>query len=157
MSEDDLLDLIDECRPVALDLVGAVHDEGPNDVKAALARIPEGGEQAMLVLLAAMVDPTRTPGQLLGWTEAWCTEPTPAALERRRLHELGLSRTVADTIVDNLPTPPRQVSAEIEQHNPYVAAVQQDRRDHRARAVRVQRARARGQHAPAASSTRRSA
>ena len=50
-------------------LVGAVHDEGPDVVAALLADAPAGRLDAVCVALAAMVDPDRTPGELLAWTD----------------------------------------------------------------------------------------
>lgn len=62
--------------PLAVRLVAAVHDEGPNAVRKALDRAralpaPADGtrvDDALPVILAAMVDPNRSPGKLLGWT-----------------------------------------------------------------------------------------
>jgi hypothetical protein len=54
--------------PLAAELIGVVRDYGPDDVAAVLARVPEGRHDALAVVLAAMVDPDKTPSQLLAWT-----------------------------------------------------------------------------------------
>ena len=64
----------DELIDVAAQLVGSVRDYGPDVVASVLATVPEGRHDALAVVLAAMVDPDRTPGELL----AWLDEPTPS-------------------------------------------------------------------------------
>lgn len=51
--------------PVALELVGAVRDLGPEDVAEIMAR---ADMPALAVALAAMVDDTRSPRELLSWS-----------------------------------------------------------------------------------------
>jgi hypothetical protein len=74
--------------PLALRLVATVHDEGPDDITGALAAIhaitpPDGlnTNTTLAVLLAAMVNPNRTPIELLGWTQGLTptTSTKPAA------------------------------------------------------------------------------
>lgn len=64
----------DNLATLALRLVGAVHDEGPNAVRGALVACrcltpPRGidPDDALIVLLAAMVDPDKRRSELLGW------------------------------------------------------------------------------------------
>lgn len=61
--------------PLALRLVAAVHDEGPDAISGALTAIaalptPNGTDPnlALTVTLAAMIDPTKSATQLLDWT-----------------------------------------------------------------------------------------
>lgn len=54
---------------LALELVAAVHDDGPAAVRGVVARVPHGAHDSLAVVLAAMVDPTRTPRELLGWVD----------------------------------------------------------------------------------------
>ncbi|MGW1679360.1 hypothetical protein [Saccharopolyspora sp. NPDC002376] len=67
---------LDDLVPLVAQLVGAVHDEGPGATRDALAAIravpaPDGmsAGDALAVMLAAMVDPTRSPRALLAWTD----------------------------------------------------------------------------------------
>jgi hypothetical protein len=62
-------DLAESLVPVAARLVGSVRDDGPVDVAMILSGIPGDHLPALAVVLAAMVDPERTPGQLLAWTQ----------------------------------------------------------------------------------------
>lgn len=54
---------------LALELVTVVRDGGPNEVRDVCARVPHGAHDSLAVVLAAMVDPDRTPTQLLGWVD----------------------------------------------------------------------------------------
>jgi hypothetical protein len=54
--------------PLASELIGVVRDYSPADVAAVLARVPDDKRDALVVLLAAMVDPDARPSQLLAWT-----------------------------------------------------------------------------------------
>lgn len=56
--------------PTAAALIGVVYDHGPDAVNAVLRRIPDTSRDELLVLLAAMVDPDRSPSELLAWTTA---------------------------------------------------------------------------------------
>ena len=68
MTPDDLGDLAETMVPVAQRLVGAVHDDGPGEVARALAGRSPQELYALIVVLAGMVDPNRTPSELLAWT-----------------------------------------------------------------------------------------
>lgn len=61
-------DLADALVPIAAELVGTIRDYGPEDTAEILARVPDGRLDALAVVLAAMVDPDRTPAELLAWT-----------------------------------------------------------------------------------------
>ncbi|MCO1575004.1 helix-turn-helix domain-containing protein [Crossiella sp. SN42] len=61
--------------PLAARIVAAVHDDGPDELREALGRAlavtPAAGVDpyvTLTVILAAMVDPARSPQQLLAWT-----------------------------------------------------------------------------------------
>lgn len=83
-------DLADALVPVAAELVGTVRDYGPEDVNAVLAKVPGGMYHSLAVLLAAMVDPDRTPSELLAWTQVRIpARPRP---ERRLPREHGTLR-----------------------------------------------------------------
>lgn len=90
----DHSELVDALVPIAAELVGTVRDYGPADVAAVLARVPAGRHDALAVVLAAMVDPDRTPAELLAWTEHSIAE----RVERARLVAAGVSPRVADLL-----------------------------------------------------------
>jgi hypothetical protein len=63
-------DLAEELLPVAAHLVALVHgDGGPRDVHQALARLDAGKKEALLVVLAGLVDPDQPVGKALGWLD----------------------------------------------------------------------------------------
>jgi hypothetical protein len=76
MTPDELGDVAESLVPVACRLVGAVHDDGPADVARALADVPPDRMPALAVVLAAMVNPDRSPADLLAWV-TW--DDTPPA------------------------------------------------------------------------------
>lgn len=101
----------DELIDVAAQLIGSVRDYGPEVVASVLATVPEGRHDALAVVLAAMVDPDRTPGELLAWmdTPPQSREFTPLAFrtnhsnprraEVQRLTRLGwTARRIADEL-----------------------------------------------------------
>lgn len=61
--------LTDELLPIAAELIGCVHDYGPAEVAAVLARVPDGRHDALAVVLAAMVDPDASTADLLAWVD----------------------------------------------------------------------------------------
>lgn len=60
--------LAEHLVPIAARLVGTVRDEGADAVADLLREVPGGRFDALSVVLAAMVDPDRTPRELLAWT-----------------------------------------------------------------------------------------
>jgi hypothetical protein len=63
-------DLAEALVPIAARLVATVHDEGPRAVAKLLRKVPDGRHDALAVVLAAMVNPNRSPRELLAWTES---------------------------------------------------------------------------------------
>lgn len=62
--------LIEQVLPVALDVIVAVHDDGPGAVEQALRQVTSHRHaQALVVLLAAMVDPDRSLRETLAWLD----------------------------------------------------------------------------------------
>ncbi len=72
--------LVDACVPLAAELVCVTRDEGPDAVAEVLARVPDGRLDALAVVLAAMVNPDSSIGDLLAWTD-W-TPPPPRTPRR---------------------------------------------------------------------------
>jgi hypothetical protein len=64
---DDAGDLAEAMVPVAAALIGAVHDEGAVAVARVLSVVAPENLPALCVVLAAMVDPDMSPGDLLAW------------------------------------------------------------------------------------------
>jgi hypothetical protein len=63
-------DMAEELLPQAANLVALVHgDGGPRDIHQALARLSPAQKEAMLVILAGMVDPDQPLSRALGWVE----------------------------------------------------------------------------------------
>lgn len=62
-------DLAEALVPVAVRLAGSVRDDGPAEVAMILAGVPAAHLPALAVVLAAMVDPDRTPSELIGWVD----------------------------------------------------------------------------------------
>lgn len=84
-------------------IVGAVHDEGPDAVLAALAAalsvpVPDGGVDpvtALVTVLAAQIDPTTTTGARLGWVDALGTPRTSGSRHTGRRQGRGQGRGAA--------------------------------------------------------------
>lgn len=74
----ELSDLAESLVPTAARLVGAVHDDGPAAVARVLAGVPTEHLPAFTVVLAAMVDPNKSPRDLLGWVDRALQPRNPA-------------------------------------------------------------------------------
>lgn len=72
-------DLAEAMVPVAARLVGAVHDDGPGHVARVVNSLDAQEIRGLVVVLAAMVDPDRTPTELLGWVD-WSWSEAQASL-----------------------------------------------------------------------------
>jgi hypothetical protein len=63
-------DMVEELLPQAANLVALVHgDGGPRDIHQALARLDATQKEALLVILAALVDPDRPMSRALAWVD----------------------------------------------------------------------------------------
>lgn len=63
-------DLAEDMLPVAAHLAVLVHgDGGPQDVREVLAKLDDVQKNALIVVLAGMVDPDRPIGAVLGWLD----------------------------------------------------------------------------------------
>lgn len=112
------LDLAAELVSIAAALVVAVHDEGPDAVAGILARVPTdtvetGGLElavqrfdALAVILAGMVDPARTTGELLDWSLSGpvVTVGHPPILSGKRPREHGSHRGYVQHMTNGEPT-----------------------------------------------------
>ncbi len=72
--------------PLALELVGAVRDGGPDAVADALARTNDLA--ALVVMLAALVPDDQTPSELLAWWNPDAGERRKRRAEQRRLRRM---------------------------------------------------------------------
>lgn len=59
-----------DLAPVAAEIAGTLRDYDLADVHTILSRVPAGRQLDLMLVLAAMVDPDKTPGELLAWTGA---------------------------------------------------------------------------------------
>lgn len=97
-------DMAERMLPVAANLVTLVHgDGGPRDVHQALARLDAAEKDALLVVLAGLVDPDQPLGSALGWLEF--TEDrdltVPPWTEQRSVRDLAPEPAAeADDIID---------------------------------------------------------
>lgn len=66
-SSEELGDLAESLVPVAQQLIGAVHDDGPGAVARVFAIVPPAHLQALAIVLAGMCDPTKKPSDMLAW------------------------------------------------------------------------------------------
>ncbi|MFF9632905.1 hypothetical protein [Streptomyces fradiae] len=100
MSARERGDLVEELLPVAAHLVTLVHgDGGPEDVHRALAELDAVRKDALLVVLAGMVDPDQPVGKTLGWLhfdEHGRTIVPPAWSVRTRLRDMAPEPDVED-------------------------------------------------------------
>lgn len=70
MSPTDRGDLAEAMLPVAANLAVLVHgDGGPEDVSEVLAGLDDAQRNALIVVLAGLVDPDRPLGAVLGWLD----------------------------------------------------------------------------------------
>lgn len=110
---------LDNLAPLVARLIGAVHDEGPDAINGALIAcraLPAPHEinpdSAIPIMLAAMVDPTRRPSDLLAWTadlvgrtNTTPTTPNPLAVEMSLsglLPAHALNQAERDAVIDEL-------------------------------------------------------
>lgn len=96
-------DMAEALLPVAAHLVTLVHgDGGPEDVRDVLAALTAQQKDALLVVLAGLVDPEQPVGKALGWLEF--TEErdlvVPPWAEHTRIRELAPEPDVDGDIVD---------------------------------------------------------
>lgn len=83
-------DLAEQMLPVAAHLAVLVHgDGGPEDIGEVLAGLDDTQKNALIVVLAGMVDPDQPVGKRLGWTAVTKNGalPMPAWLEQKPLRE----------------------------------------------------------------------
>ena len=70
MTMEERGDMVEELLPVAAHLAVLVHgDGGPRDVHQAIARLSPAQRDALIVILAGLVDPDRPMGAALGWLD----------------------------------------------------------------------------------------
>lgn len=92
--------LAERMIPVAAQLAGTVHDDGPEQVAAIIDPLTRDQINALCVVLAAMVPVDRTVSDLLAWIDDGCIAPT-LILEPRRRRDRRMRRT--NVPVDKLP------------------------------------------------------
>lgn len=61
--------IVADLLPLAAQLVGCVHDHGPDARDQVLANVPDDAWPQLAVVLAAMVDPDRTVSESLAWLD----------------------------------------------------------------------------------------
>ena len=59
--------VVNAAEALALELVGMVRDEDPAEVWRRIGRVTPQTLYATVIALAAMVDDTRTPAELIAW------------------------------------------------------------------------------------------
>jgi hypothetical protein len=108
MTAEERGDMVEDLLPQAANLVALVHgDGGPQDVHQALARLDATQKEALLVILAALVDPDQPMTKSLGWVdfdEHGRTIVPPAWQQRETLRDLIPEPDLedADTYVDEV-------------------------------------------------------
>jgi hypothetical protein len=83
-------DLVERMLPEAANLAVLVHgDGGPEDIAAVLERLDDTEKNALIVVLAGMVDPDQSVGKGLSWTAVTKNGalPMPAWMEQKPLRE----------------------------------------------------------------------
>jgi hypothetical protein len=98
-------DLVEEMLPKAAHLAVLVHGEGgPEDIAEVLAGLDETQKNALIVVLAGMVDPEQPVGKGLSWMAVTKNHalPVPAWLEQRPLreHAVETAEELGDDFVD---------------------------------------------------------
>ena len=89
-------DLVERMLPEAANLALLVHgDGGPEDIAQALAGLDETEKNALIVVLASMVDPDQPVGRGMSWTAVTknAALPMPAWLEQKPLREHAVEET----------------------------------------------------------------
>ncbi|WP_228981383.1 hypothetical protein [Streptomyces sp. DH12] len=108
LSAEERGDLVEALLPVAAHVVTLVHgDGGPQDVQQVFAGLDAVQKDALLVVLAGMVDPERPVGDLLGWVsfdEHGRTIVPPAWAVRTTLRDMAPEPPAEDdeTYVDEV-------------------------------------------------------
>ena len=74
-TRDDMDALVERTIPVAMRMIGAVHDDGLPTIARTLAPLSDQERAALIVVLAAMVDPDKPVSELLAWVN-WESTPT---------------------------------------------------------------------------------
>lgn len=103
MSAEQRGDLAEAMIPVAANLVTLVHgDGGPEDVQEVLAGLDAQGKDALLIVLAGLVDPDQPISKALGWLEF--TEDRDLAVppwsEKQRVRDLVPEPVLPEASVD---------------------------------------------------------
>ena len=83
-------DLVESMLPVAANLAVLVHGEGgPEDIADVLSGLDDAAKNALIVVLAGMVDPEQPVGRRLSWTAVTrnAALPMPAWMEQKPLSE----------------------------------------------------------------------
>jgi hypothetical protein len=106
-------DLIEALWPAAAHLVCLVHgDGGQRDIHQALTRLTPAEKDALLVMLAALVDPDDRPDDLLHWI-TWDEHGHPTRPETGDPRSLRRINHDSDTEAEPPPTPRRQVIVDV--------------------------------------------
>ncbi|MFF1298209.1 MULTISPECIES: helix-turn-helix domain-containing protein [unclassified Streptomyces] len=100
-------DLVQAMLPVAANLAVLVHgDGGPEDIADVLAGLDDTAKNALIVVLAGMVDPEQPVGRRLSWTAVTrnAALPMPAWLEQKpiREHVVEVAEEVGEDFVDEV-------------------------------------------------------
>lgn len=98
-------DLVEEMLPKAAQLAVLVHGEGgPDDIAEVLSGLDDTQKNALIVVLAGLVDPDQPIGKGLSWVAVTKNRalPVSAWLEQRPLHEHAVDEAeeLGDDFVD---------------------------------------------------------
>lgn len=121
--------LVEGMVPIARRLIGAVQKVRTREAVArVLATVPdESAKDALLVVLAAMVEPDVNPEDLLAWTDALTDRDSPQAREQRRLESLNVPSSTAQLLAARAAEQDPQLTG----HSPPVRAEKAAIRDER--------------------------